>query len=564
MSFYATYTQPDGTTVKTTDIINSPYTQQQVDAVPGLASLLTDAESYEFMGMPKPSWATSVTITSPETLKQQTAQTTVAEAVNNVASQYNRYLESPTQETLDGFQKARAQAESLGATPDSINGALQSATKDYQQSQETQKYLSSLQTGGGLSDILSNPVTQIALAYALPGIGADIGASLISNGVFTDKVIATAVGTALASTSIQVANGADFDTALKNATVTAVVTSGSPTVANDIAKAVGSTGVADAITSGGASIASTLAKGGSMDDALKNAGAAIAASGASQAAQEGDLSQQTSRDIGAAVGGALTGGVTGAITGLAGEMGRVTPTPSGTQVASAGDVISDPGVVSDSPTDVGLTEIVAPKDVGIGSTDVQIMDAIKKEAASAPVTPVTPVTTAAPVTTDSTNTQEVVVTAPKQPTDITATDIQTVDNIPTVDVTAKKEEVPTVTVTAPKLTPDITSTDIQVEDTTSTPVDKTAAPADKATTPAEPADEAAPYKPDLFIYGGSGPSTLSQSLSTTFQAPYYPSAAPQGLTASRGAGEIEGVESGKKRQNVWNEASLRLKDALGL
>jgi hypothetical protein len=37
-----------------------------------------------------------------------------------------------------------------------------------------------------------------------------------------------------------------------------------------------------------------------------------------------------------------------------------------------------------------------------------------------------------------------------------------------------------------------------------------------------------------------------------------------GLTGERGAGEIESKETGKPRQNVWNEASLRLKDALGV
>ena len=36
------------------------------------------------------------------------------------------------------------------------------------------------------------------------------------------------------------------------------------------------------------------------------------------------------------------------------------------------------------------------------------------------------------------------------------------------------------------------------------------------------------------------------------------------LAAYRPAGAIEGEESGKQRQNVWNEKSLRLKDALGL
>jgi hypothetical protein len=37
-----------------------------------------------------------------------------------------------------------------------------------------------------------------------------------------------------------------------------------------------------------------------------------------------------------------------------------------------------------------------------------------------------------------------------------------------------------------------------------------------------------------------------------------------GLTGTGGAGEIESKESGKKRSNVWNEESLRLKDALGV
>jgi len=36
------------------------------------------------------------------------------------------------------------------------------------------------------------------------------------------------------------------------------------------------------------------------------------------------------------------------------------------------------------------------------------------------------------------------------------------------------------------------------------------------------------------------------------------------LSAYRPSGAIEGEESGKERQNVWNEKSLRLKDALGL
>ena len=48
-------------------------------------------------------------------------------------------------------------------------------------------------------------------------------------------------------------------------------------------------------------------------------------------------------------------------------------------------------------------------------------------------------------------------------------------------------------------------------------------------------------------FGGTGSSPLQQA-----------------LTAYRPAGEIEDVSSGKEQQNVWNESSLRLKDALGI
>jgi hypothetical protein len=76
------------------------------------------------------------------------------------------------------------------------------------------------------------------------------------------------------------------------------------------------------------------------------------------------------------------------------------------------------------------------------------------------------------------------------------------------------------------------------------------------------------YTPDVFIYGGVSPKTKTRTrtdLSTTLQAPFYPSSTlGQALTGYRGAGEIEGKKTGKPRKNVWNEESLRLKDALGL
>jgi len=117
---------------------------------------------------------------------------------------------------------------------------------------------------------------------------------------------------------------------------------------------------------------------------------------------------------------------------------------------------------------------------------------------------------------------------------------------------------------------EITGTEVAVEPAPVEQLPETeteTAPAEK-TAPAEEevAKETVPYKPELFIFGGTAPKgRKSSSLSQTINAPFYPSTGlTQALTASRPAGEIEADPSGKKRQNVWNEASLRLKDALGL
>ena len=63
-------------------------------------------------------------------------------------------------------------------------------------------------------------------------------------------------------------------------------------------------------------------------------------------------------------------------------------------------------------------------------------------------------------------------------------------------------------------------------------------------------------------------------VTTTYLSPKTRTAAPTsalgsalgttGLTSYRGAGEIEGTGSGKPRRKVWNEESLKLKDALGV
>lgn len=76
-----------------------------------------------------------------------------------------------------------------------------------------------------------------------------------------------------------------------------------------------------------------------------------------------------------------------------------------------------------------------------------------------------------------------------------------------------------------------------------------------------------PYTPNIYISGGRRPQRFGPTVRTLGQAlapPLFPSAPVSGLTSYRGAGEIESQKTGKPRRNVWNEASLRLKDALGL
>jgi hypothetical protein len=68
------------------------------------------------------------------------------------------------------------------------------------------------------------------------------------------------------------------------------------------------------------------------------------------------------------------------------------------------------------------------------------------------------------------------------------------------------------------------------------------------------------YKPDLFTTTYLSPKTKAAAPVSTLGA----ALGTTGLTAYRGAGEIEGTGSGKPRKNVWNVESLKLKDALGV
>lgn len=280
------------------------------------------------------------------------------------------------------------------------------------------------------------------------------------------------------------------------------------------------------------------------------------------------------------------------------------------------DLIASPATPPVEPTPTPSLEpvtVAGTKTADI--TDTDIINAISQEATPSPVAPVIetpletapvtappaaalePVTVAGQKTGDITDTdiintiaaetkpvgelQRVEIREKALPTDITKTDIiEEPAKLQDVTVTGTREEplaLEPVTITGKREEPQslapVTITgkrDGELEPVTITgkrdgdldPVTITGKADEPVATPEkEPAPKEKPYKPDLFILGGKQPkaptkpsdSVLGQALGTT-----------TGLTASRGAGEIEDTSTGKKRKKVWNEETLRLKDALGV
>jgi hypothetical protein len=413
----------------------------------------------------------------------------------------------------------------------------------------------------------------VGAAFFVPGVGAAIGKSLVTAGVITGSAIpyAAAIGTALASTAAQTAQGVPLDQALGNSVTSAVVSTGAPSVAQDINALVKSPAVADAITSAGASALKTAIAGGSAEDIQRNMTAALAGSSASSLySQAADAeTAATGRVIGAAVGGGIAGGTMGAVTGVAGELGRPETTPTRPpQLAEA-----DTGTVSDVPTlteilvtaprealDIGDTSIISP-DISISPRDRAVIDAAGiTEAPSLPQVTVT-------ATPESPAIEDTSIITPD--TSISPQDKAIINTTGIGDEPSLKE----VTVTARPEAPEIEDTSIidPVSVTDESPEKDVVAeeePAEEEPAEEESVSKEEPYKPDLFVYGGKTPKPRPRTrtdLGTTLQGPFAPSTTlGQALTGYRGAGEIEGKKTGKPRRDVWNEESLRLKDALGL
>ena len=395
---------------------------------------------------------------------------------------------------------------------------------------------------------LSAPGFSLALSYFLPGIGSAIGAQLTAANVITNAAISNAVGTAMASAALQMAQGANFEDAIKNATVNAIIQTGSPSVATEINKLVKIPAVSDAITSAGASALKTAASGGSAADIERNMIGAIAGSATASAVEygtEGNIS--TGRLAGATVGGAVTGGTEGALTGLVGEYAGQ---KSAEEAAKAAEekrlkdarskmiASADTGTVSDSGIALGDVVVTGTKEAP-GITDTSI------------ITPTGPISDrevmgAMRPTPIAGTLREVKVTGRRETPDITETSIISPDSLPEVTVKGKREVDDTL--------PEVTVKGAKEEE-----------PQAEAETEEEPTEEKGkPYRPNLFVYGGTRPTALPQTLGTSVENVPTAGTTTGTSVGLGGRGEIESKESGKKRKTVWNEESLRLKDALGL
>ena len=359
-------------------------------------------------------------------------------------------------------------------------------------------------------EVLPNPIFQVALAVYMPGIAASLGPYLTA----VPLAYQTAVAGALASTAVQTAQGVPFETALKNATVNAITNTGAPVVADYILPYAGSTQVADALTSIGASAAKTAATGGTKEDIERNMAAALTGSALTSSLQGVNVSRETSRLAGATAGGAVVGGTAGAVGGFASEYGsQKAAADAALERAKKGLASADTGTVSDSGQQLGDVVVTGQReqtvqDTSIISPDVSVSG---KKGKPPPL-------------------KEVTVTGKREPTTVQDTDITLPETV-----------------------------------VTGTPESDMSAQEGEPGKP--PVDKQGRYIPSLFIYGGtkpSKPSTLSQSLGTTVERIPTSSTTTGTSVGLGGRGEIESKESGKKRQTVWNEESLRLKDALGL
>jgi len=343
---------------------------------------------------------------------------------------------------------------------------------------------------------------------------------------------AAVVGSATISAGTTLITGGTPEEALRSAAASAV----GAFIPGPVADVVGEIGLSGAtgnvIGSAAGSAAATAVRGGSPEDILRNAVAGAVGSG---------ISSQGYDTAGRAAGSAISskGDPLSTLIGSGALNMRDSSNvnlPSGTQVADASNYLRDPGVVSDSPIspieDVVITAQREPK------LTPQVYSNINYSSTGRPKPTEAPSFSSLP--------------------DIEIVGKRESNRLPDIEITGRRESnrLPDIEITGRRESdrlPDIEITDRREQPTVGSEQDRETNPR---------------LRPQIYSrVFPSASNVLSRSLGTdlTTSAPTYPASSPTtGLTSTRGAGEIEGEETGGRRRNVWNEESLRLKDALGL
>ena len=226
---------------------------------------------------------------------------------NNNQDQINANLQFLNQQGLSGNQ---------------IQTDVQNLNTQYQQNAAS--------SGGFLSSILSNPtaIAEIAAAATIPGMAEALAPS-IASALSVSSATATAIAGATLQAGVQVAAGVPLNTAIQNAAISTVVSTGANDAATSLISQGNNPAAVNSITSGVAGAVQTAANGGNVSQILENAGAGAAASISGTVAQNVGASPTMSNVVGGTVGGALQAGggamgaAIGAITGL--EKGVIPP-----------------------------------------------------------------------------------------------------------------------------------------------------------------------------------------------------------------------------------------------
>jgi len=384
--------------------------------------------------------------------------------------------------------------------------------------------------------------------------------------VETAALISAGVPAPVASAAVAAANGASVEQ-IAVAAVAAEVGGRAGGAAGTAAASAGADAVtANIVGSAVGSATSTAVKGGSAQDILTAAagGAAGSGAGAFAAGQGADVS--TVKGVQQGVGKlATTGDPTQALVAGGGayltqearDSIKQPPAPVETRT---------PTPVAEAPLtlDQQLAELIQQQPPVDRTQDVQLAGPMVEGAL--------PVISEAERIRQENAARELSPLEPQQIEDRTVVPVEATspNDLAIIDLITPREEVrnlPEVTVTPGPEEPerDFDFPDLPEE----TAVDT--APTDELPELPEeevlPTEQATPYKPDLFVTGGKSrkpyqPRSTTRLGGVTAFAPQ--TGLSQALTAVRPAGETEGTATGKERQQVWNEASLRLKDALGL